>query len=371
MEAIETPRKVLDGWAVVRRLLPDGWEMQARALGALQRARNVPNARVLLRVLLLHLAGGCSLAETAARAKQAGWCQLTGAAVFWRLRAAEHWLRWMTEHLWHSGRELPPVGARRFLAVDASTVTETGPTGSQWRLHYALNFANLRCEFTELTDIHGGETFRRFPLRRGDVVLGDRAYGTPPGVAHAVRAGADVLVRTNLSNLPLHQPGGGRFASLTRLRCLRVGRVRDWPVEVHTPDGVRTGRLVALKKSRRAARAARRVLWRRARKTGQTLQRSTLEAASYLTLFTTLPAAEFPAERIAEWYRLRWQIELAFKRLKSLLNYGQLPKHDPACSRAWLYGKLLVALLVERLITEAETLSPWGYPLAPTPQPLA
>lgn len=371
MEARQTPRRVLDSWTIMRRVLPRGWERQARALGALRRARNVPNARVLLRLLLLHLAGGCSLAETATRARQAGWCQVTAAAVFWRLKAAEHWLRWMSEQLWREDRDLPQVADRRLLAVDASTVTESGPTGSQWRLHYALNFANLQCEFAELTDGHGGETFRRIPLQPRDVVLGDRAYGNPPGVAHVVGAGADVLVRINLSNLPLYHRDGTRFACLTRLRRLRVGELRSWPVEVRAADRVIAGRLVALKKSRRAARAARRVVLRRARKKGQTLKRQTLEAASYVTIFTTLPAAEFPAQRIAAWYRLRWQIELAFKRMKSILNFGQLPKHVPASCRAWLHGKLLVALLVERLIVHAETLSPWGYPLHPAPESLA
>jgi hypothetical protein len=301
MEVCQTPRKVLDSWTIVRRLLPRGWEQQARALGALRRARNVPNARVLLRLLLLHLAGGCSLAETAARALQAGWCKVTAAAVFWRLKAAEHWLRWMTEQLWREGRGLPQAADRRLLAVDASTVTESGPTGSQWRLHDALNFANLQCEFAEWTELHGGETFRRIPLLPRDVVLGDRAYGTPPGVAHVVRAGADVLVRVNLSNLPLDHRGGARFACLTRLRRLRVGAVQSWPVEVRSPDRVIAGRLVALKKSRRAAWAARRVLLRRARKTGPALKRQTLEAASYVTIFSTLPAPAFPARRIAEW----------------------------------------------------------------------
>jgi hypothetical protein len=371
METGQTLRRVLDSWTVVRRLLPRGWEQQARTLGALCRTRNVPNARVLLRLLLLHLAGGCSLAETAARAVQAGWCQVTAAAVFWRLKAAEHWLRWMSEQLWREDRALPEATERRFLAVDASTVTESGATGSQWRLHYALNFASLQCEFAELTDVHGGETFRRIPLQPRDVVLGDRAYGTPPGVAHVAEAGADVLVRINLSNLPLHHRGGTRFACLTRLRRLRVGEVRSWPVEVRAPDRTIAGRLVALKKSRRAAQAARRAVLRRARKKGQNLKRQTLEAASYLTIFTTLSATEFPPRRVAEWYRLRWQIELAFKRMKSILNFGQLPKHAAASCRAWLHGKLLVALLVERLIVHAETLSPWGYPLDPAPEPLA
>ena len=65
----------LDDWRLIERLLPPGWEAQARALGALRRARGVADAGTLLRVLLVHLADGCSLAETVLRAARAGWCR--------------------------------------------------------------------------------------------------------------------------------------------------------------------------------------------------------------------------------------------------------------------------------------------------------
>jgi hypothetical protein len=57
-------------------------------------------------------------------------------------------------------------------------------------------------------------------------------------------------------------------------------------------------------------------------------------------------------------YRRRWQIELLFKRLKSLALIGHVPKHDARSSRAWLYGKLLVALLAEKLIRVGHDISP-------------
>jgi IS4 transposase len=55
---------------------------------------------------------------------------------------------------------------------------------------------------------------------------------------------------------------------------------------------------------------------------------------------------------------MRWQIELAFKRLKSLAQLGHLPKHDNRSSRAWLYGKLLVVLLAQKLIRIGRDISP-------------
>ena len=76
-------------------------------------------------------------------------------------------------------------------------------------------------------------------------------------------------------------------------------------------------------------------------------------------MLTTLQ--NVPACQILELYRHRWQIELAFKRLKSLLHLGHLKKTDPEGAKAWLQGKLFVATLIETLIAVGERFSPWGY----------
>ncbi len=80
-------------------------------------------------------------------------------------------------------------------------------------------------------------------------------------------------------------------------------------------------------------------------------------------VFTTLRVPEMGAPQVLEYYRFRWQIELVFKRLKSLLAIGHLPKHDARSSRAWLHGKLLVALLTQKLVRLGSSFSPWGYEL--------
>jgi len=82
---------------------------------------------------------------------------------------------------------------------------------------------------------------------------------------------------------------------------------------------------------------------------------------------TNLEPERWSAAQVLELYRCRWQIERAFKRLKSLLQLGQLPKKDPASARAWLQLKLLLALLIERLCHQARFFSPWGYRLEREP----
>lgn len=361
----------LDDWQVVCQLLPQGWEQAARRLGALRRARGIPNANVLLRVLMVHLADGCSLKETALRARQAGWCTISSVAVFKRLQAAEQWLRWLAEQLWHGAPAAIIHSGYRVRAVDATTVEEQGTTGTNWRVHYVINLADLQCDFFELTDVHGGETFRRIPVSRGDLLLGDRAYGTPPGIDHVVGQSGSVLVRVNPKALPLYDAHGRRIPLVTRLKALRVGAVGEWPAWVHVRGREIPGRLIAVKLGCQAARCARSRVRRKAQRKQKRLSKAALFLAGYVFVWTTIPSDVMNSAQVLEVYRARWQIELAFKRMKSIMGLGQLPKLSEASARAWIHGKLFVALLIERLLDAAEHFSPWGYRLDAKAEPVA
>ncbi len=124
------------------------------------------------------------------------------------------------------------------------------------------------------------------------------------------------------------------------------------------------GRLCVIRKSEQAIGRAQRRLQRRASKKQMALDPQTLELAQYVLIFTTYEKGT--AAQVLQWYRMRWQIELVFKRLKSLLQLGHLPKYDDRSSRAWLYGKLLIALLTQKLIRTGREISPWGYNIRPT-----
>lgn len=353
-----TPAPSLEDWQLICQFLPTGWEAAARQLGAWRRAREFPNVAILLRVLLTHLADGCSLQETATRAERAGWCSVSAVAVFKRLRAAEHWLRWLAEGLWRCRQPMVPITGRRVRAVDATTVQESGSTGTDWRVHYALDLVSLRCDFFEVTDARGGETFRRIPVRSGDLILGDRVYGTPPGVEDVVERGADVIVRVNQKALPLWDFRGCRFPLVSRLRRLRSRQVREWVAWVRGPHQAIRGRLIALRLSRRAARLARSRLRRKASRRQQKATSETFYLAGFVFLWTNAPGSVIRTKQVLELYRVRWQIELAFKRMKSTMGLGQLPKKSDPSSRAWLHGKLFLALLVDRILEAAESFSP-------------
>jgi len=137
----------LENWEVLSTFLPPQWAQQARSSGAMRRARYISDPAIVLRILLLHLASGCSLAETAARAQAAGLAKISAVGVFKRLRAAEPWLRWLAQQM-RGAAELPlEIVGRRVRAVDATAISEPGSTGTDWRIHYALNLADLECDF--------------------------------------------------------------------------------------------------------------------------------------------------------------------------------------------------------------------------------
>lgn len=355
----------LDDWGVVLSFLPAGWREMAFRLHAWTRARQVKNAETLLRILMVHLAEGCSLQETAVRATQKGWAEVSPVAVFKRLRASEEWLRWMAAGLWR--RRERPVGLTgyRVRAVDATTVQEPGSTGTDWRVHFALDVSSLQCDFFSLTDVHGGETFRRLPVRKNDLIMGDRAYGTPPGVAHVLSREGSVLVRINLNMLPLFDPTSARVNILRHLQRLKIGQVGDWPANVHAEGTVFAGRLIGIKRGKHATQRAIKRAENVATRKGTTISAATRAAAPYVFVWTNLPVKELTARRALDLYRLRWQIELAFKRMKSLLGLGALPKTSDSSSRAWIHGKMLVALLIEQFIEAADSFFPWGYHLPP------
>ena len=368
-----------EDWDLLLSFFPDNWEDLAAETGALKGLRKDKSPENLLRTLLIHLGCGHSLRETVLRARQAGLADLSDVALLKRLRKSGDWLYALCGELFREhGIAVSSEGGFQVRAFDATTVQEPGRTGSLWRVHYSVNLPSLGCDFFKLTATKGvgsGESFTQFPIRPGDYVLADRGYSTAVGIQHVVAAGGHVTVRVNTGSLVLRSATGQPFDLLASVEGLQQpGPVGEWPACAVARTGPPVpGRICALRKTDEAIEVAHKKLRRQASRKGRQLQPETLRCACYVILFTTYPPERFPAAEVLEWYRLRWQVELVFKRFKSLAQLGHLPKSDEKSAKAWLYGKLLVALLVEKLVRHALTVSPWGYDVATGshPQPVA
>jgi hypothetical protein len=354
-----------DEWRVIQSMLPTGWREAAREQGAFRRARYLDDPGVLLRVLLFHAVNDGGLRETVAQLRASEIATLSQVALLKRLRTSAKWLAWIGAGLCREFREdlkLPHGLHPR--AVDSTTVQGPASTGTEWRVHYAFDLATLTCDWYELTDAHQGELLERTPMHPGDVLLGDRNYLRPAAVRAAGKARASVLLRLRWSHPAMTDLTGRPFTALSRARRLRVGHVGEWPVLLLDPEGdAIEGRVIATKlPAPLAAKAERRAAKASTKKRRRPDPRS-LAAAHFVMLFTTLPATIMPAADVLELYRFRWQIELAFKRLKQLLKLSRLPHKDPRAAQGWILAKLVVALILEALYRTAGAISPWGYNL--------
>lgn len=360
-------------WPYLLSFLPseEALEQTAREMGAMQRKRGVRSASDLLRLALAYGFCGLTLRQVAAWAQVTEVAEVSDVALLNRLRKAADWLG-LIVGIKLAERAPPPLKNtdHRLRLFDATTISRPGSKGTDWRIHLGFDLSTLAIDHVELTDSSGGESLTRFTLRQGEIAIGDRGYAHRKGLQSVIESDANFIVRLNWQNVPLQTSTGRKFDLLNFLRCLPDAKVRAKEIRVapsaHQGVPPLYGRLVAVRKSEAAAEASRAKVLRERKKKGRTVDPRTLEAAGYVFVLTSLSDEKLTASNVLELYRFRWQVELAFKRLKSLLHLDDLPARDPPLARSFLFAKLLAALLLEDFTERFLAFSPWGYRLAQT-----
>lgn len=365
----------MEDWPILLSFFPHNWAEMASDTDALKGLRKNKDAENYLRTLLIHVGSGCSMRETVARAKLAGLADFSDVAFLGRLQKAKDWLHSMCIALFEEkGIAFNTECGFEARLFDTTIVKEPGKTGSQWRIHYSVKVPSLTCDFLKITEAKGqgtGESFSQYSIKKDDYIVADRGYSKASGIHHVSAKNAYVIVRVNSGTLILLDQDGRRFPLLENITTLQnPGAVKYWKVQIpHRQNATVKGRLCAIRKSNEAIKLAHDNIYRNAQKKCHTIKPETLEYAKYVTVFTNYPEDSFSPADILEWYRVRWQVELVFKRFKSIAQLGHLPKYNDDSSKAWLYGKLFVALLTEKIIAYASSISPWGYILTKSSSP--
>ncbi len=337
-------------------------EASAKASGALLRRREIKSAGDLLRLALAYGPCGMSLRTVAAWAHTMGLGELSDVAALKRLRGSADWLQQIVGSLLEQRLARPQVTTGRVVRlVDSTTISERGSDRADWRLHYSYDPRSGRTVDCELTTAGVGEHLRRVKVAAGDIWLGDRNYAKGEGLHHVRQAGADFVMRASWNSMSLRTRNGQPFDLAERLGRLAEAPGADWRAVAHTPAGktVPVRILVRRKEPEAIEREIKRITEKaarrgRTRRSGKPDPRS-LVAARFTIVATSL---DEPANEIFELYRLRWQIELAFKRLKSLLNIDQPEAKDPELLRTWLLAHVIAALLIEDHADEALAVPP-------------
>lgn len=352
-------------WPYLLTLLggEDRIEQLAYETGAFTRKRKISSASDLLRLMLLWSVGDHSLGATAALAAAGDLADVSDVALLKRFAKSRQWLLTLLSEMVTEGCGQGVEGRLRLL--DATIVATAGKQRQKdHRIHVGYDASAGRIDHIELTSMKAGEDFTRFEFGPSDVVIADRGYGRERGIRQVADAGARFIVRISWQNLPLEHEDGTPFEVIAALRSLEEARAGEFHVCLRGDPNRRVYRFVAVRKSEPAAEESRRKLRSSARKDGRKLDLRSLEAAGYVFVLTNLADTVTP-NQVLDLYRLRWQVEIRFKSLKSVIHLDHLPVRNFDLGQTYLAAKLLAALLIERLLFEYESFSPWGYPLPP------
>jgi hypothetical protein len=354
-----------DWTCVVTRLGgADALDRSARETKAFCRPREIKNAIDLLRLVLAYCLGERGLRATAAWATSVGLVDISNVALLNRLRRCGDWLAMLVGQVLAAGAPKASQG-RLIRIIDATTVPKAGPAARKksqlWRIHSAFDLPHERFGHFELTDQHEGETLDRIPAIKGEIRIADGAYLQPDRMAGILEAEADLVIRAGWKSARWIDVDGNPLDIIAELRKASAQGLIDRPIGIKCKRGKSLAlRLVAIKKPPQAAAEARRKARRNAQRERYQLSQQTLEAADWVLLVTSLKPDDFTAQEVLALYRLRWRIELGFKRLKSLIGLEGPPGADERSARPYILAHLLIILLLEPLVDQFEDSPRWA-----------
>ena len=337
------------------REMPEGYEEACFTEKAIQRKREISEPGDLMMLSLFHLLNGSSLEEVRLIAEMTKLGTLSDVALMNRFAGCNDWYKWIITSLVTNGA----IGYRKpewlekydVYGVDASDVKEKGRSGRIYRLHFALDLFNMRSGQYAITTNKVGESLRNFKVKESDLIVGDRGYVSLNGVEHCIDSGGSFILRLRKNSFTLYSEDREPVSLIENLRKLGENDTLDMNVCAKGSDGSKwiPLRVCARRKTPKAIADTKTKLKRTEYKQQSKLSDGAKEFNEYIVLVTNLPKAVI-SEQVLDVYRLRWQVEIYFKRLKSILDFGQLPKRRDDCVMAWLNGKLMISLLIEKIV---------------------
>jgi hypothetical protein len=361
----ETSETNLD-WAAIENVLPSGWRELAVEMKLVRpnlpdhMGTKVKEIGPILRLVLYQVARNSGLLGATAAFAAAQILTLSAVALHkWQKKIGGYLAKLVSAMVAESHAGFAPERWAGFelCAVDATCVQRPGSKGTTARVHRAIRLVDLAIKEVQVTDDKGGESLRRFHPEPGELWIGDRGYANPPGIAWVQQRGAKVLIRYNRGSLPLYDEAGRVFDVQSQVvQLVTPGRCRQWAVVVHPQkEPPIHGRLCAVRLPPDKAREARERL---RKEQGAQVSEQSLKLAEFVVVFTTVPDSAMSSETILELYRARWQIELDFKRDKSITGLDRLPNFLPETILTWIHAKLLLQQIVRRLSTPKASIPP-------------
>lgn len=352
----------------ITELLPEGWEEKAKELKAFTRRGDyIQTPAELLRILMLWADFG-SYGFTASFLRTTRDYPLSKVAIYERVKKSGAWLKWLVLNFCYEYNYLVPkpsyLESYRILATDATKVSKPGSTTADYVLHEMIDLFSLSRVEQHLTTAEVGETMTNFTdLQPNDLVIGDRAYGTLTSMMWMEAHQAYFLFRLKANSFSLYQKNANgqfvRFDLTEKLTDWEEGKLLEFDLFYRKGKEYFPVRVCALGKTADAIEKGSERIKRSNHGENRT-KVTPLQTIynKFIVVVTNLPK-NISAAQVMDLYRLRWQIELVFKRMKSIMNYDEVQTKLDSTSDTWFWCKLLTAAICE-LYVQRSAFFPYG-----------
>ena len=330
-------------------MLPEGYEEAARKTGAYTRKREIETVYDLLMLIFLYVAHGLSHLEVSVYAKMKGIAHISDVAFMKRFAKCGELIEWLLENLnpQATAHYTKPSKFEKYdiKALDASVVTSGGKIRISHRLHFAIDIFLLKSDQYKITAQKIGESLTNFVVKSTDLFLGDRAYGTKTSMEHCLENEGNFIFRIRRNAFDIFDKKGNKIDLIKKLKSIKKNKTLSLRCFFLSSAGEHVPiRICAMIKPKDVI---------------ENPEDDTDLMNNFIVLVTSIIDTHISAKDILGLYRLRWQIELYFKRLKSLMGFGDIPNKTEAHIKIWLNAKLAVAIMLE-IMTAQVDFSPSG-----------
>ena len=349
-------------------LLPKDYEKECYEKKAIRRKRTIKNPLDLLVLLLYYLYDDHSLVDVNRFAILINIGNISDTALIKRFIQCKDWIKWLLSEMlpneiihYKKPEDLEPY---RIIAVDASDIVQKGAVKKTWHLHYGADLFSLTCNQFKLTEQSTGESLKNFEIKEKDLIIADRAYGTITSIGHCLKGGGDFIIR--IKNKPFNMyDGQGKKILLSDWLKTLGSEAGEISIYIKSSDKKLVPlRICARKKTEEEITIEEKRLKRLESKKQTAYSGDTKFTHQFMFVAASLPAL-VSAEKVLGFYRLRWQVELIFKRYKSLPGLGNIPTKTKESSEVWLNGKMFLALLIEKYLGDIDFSPSWNIRTEP------
>jgi len=186
-------------------------------------------------------------------------------------------------------------------------------------------------------------------VEQGDLVLADLGYFNMKTFKQIFVVGAFFIFRLLIGTRLVDAQTSTPFV-LSDILKTKKGNIHQ--MQIVLGRNIETQvccRLVCLRVSPEVANERRRKLKITMRKKGRTPSKELLILTDWTLMVTNVPEQWLPAEMLRPFYSLRWQIELLFKQIKTVVCIHKSTTGKENRLRCEIYGKLIMAVIIHRI----------------------